>query len=587
MARRAAAADLPAALRPVLVVFTPLPPMRTGIADYSYDLLGLLAGRHDIVVVTEDALTNPMVPAGVRAVRLVAYRAEPALWRRVHLYMVGNNPDHLYMLPVLAGRPGIVVLHDPGLHHLLDCATAALGDGEAYCRALAAEYGAAGAVLAGQWREHALRDRRMIHDLPMLRHILGPARHVVVHSRHAAWRALAQAPQVPVTVAPHLLQGSAQPIAGAAMRTRLGIGADEVVFLSLGFVSHIKRVDTALRALARVAGRLPPFRYVVAGEVRPEEVDVAGLAARLGLTDHLVLTGFVAPGDLDGMIAMADVVINLRHPVGGETSGTLVRALGAGACVVVVDDGPFAEIPDGAAVKLRWGPGIEADLADALLRLAAAPVLRTEIGARAAADTARRHGPGRVVAAYEAAIRCAAAADRPWRRTAALVHATGQEAAPEDAPLWRRLDAMPRLEPPGMVVARGDAADLAALCALGFAAENAGETWTPDAMAERCCDAMLLIMRRGDRLLRVPDLPARLNRVLRFGGVVVVEIRDLAPDAHVLASRARGPTVWRRAGFVVTLDGVAQSPGGRAPEPPRVVWRALKVAESGLARGEN
>ncbi len=573
-ARRSAAAAEPA--RPGLVVFTPLPPARTGIADYSADLLRALAPLYAITAVTDDHVVATPQPFAVVSARRYAARPE---WQALpHVYMMGNNPDHLYMLRPMARRPGLVVLHDPGLHHLLDCATAALGDAAGYCRALAADYGAPGAVLAEQWRQTGLRDRAMVRGLPMLRQILGPAKHVLVHSHYAAWRVLAQVPHVPVSVAPHLAQAPAAPPDPAGLRARLGIPADAMVFLSLGFVSHIKRIDTALRALARIAGRLPTFRYVIAGELQPEEIDVPRLAAQLGLAAHVITTDFLAESDLGSAIAAADVVINLRHPVGGETSGTLIRALSAGACVVVVNDGPFAEIPEGAAVKLDWGPAIESDLADALLRLAISTDMRRGIGARAAAAMASGHAPANAVSAYQAAIAASArAAARPWRRQATLLYPTAQHKPPRGAPLWLAVGAMPRFADGGVLLARAPAADGEALAALGHRPLPLPWPGTP-AVPPRGADAALLVLTARDGLDDAALL-RRLNTVLGFDGVAVLEVRGLAPDARPLANRAEGATAWAGAGFTVEAVWVAPDVTGDAPSPPALVWRAVKRTE--------
>jgi glycosyltransferase involved in cell wall biosynthesis len=569
---------------PGLVVFSPLPPMPTGIGDYTYELLPSLATHYTCTVIAEDGIPDLTAPPGIRLLRLRDYldQAE-AFAADVHLYMVGNNPDHLYLLPTLASHPGVVVLHDPGLHHLLDCATASLGDAEGYCAAVEAEYGAPGRLLADQWRQHELRDRQMLYDMPMLRHLLGPAKHVIVHSRFAAHKALAQAPDTPVTIAPHQYAPPAIRRSRAELRARLGIGADEVVFLSLGFVSHIKRIDSAMRALARIAGRLPPFRYVIAGELRPDELDVARLARTLGLTRQVLTTGYVADQDFFGMLDMADVVINLRYPVGGETSGTLIRALGSGACVVVVDAGPFAEIPDGAAIKLPWGPRFEADLSDTLLRLAISPAARNQIGARAAEEIGRRNSPAATIAAYRAAIDAAAAVPpRPWRCTATVIHHPPQRPPQSGAPLWQRLDAVPRLSPTGATLAIGDPADLAALTVLGHQPTLPHPGWQRQDGAERDQDMVFLNLGPTSPLLAEATLLRAVNHRLRFGGVLVLTVTGIPPRGHPLAARATGIAAFRAAGYRVELAAAAAPPtltGEALPEPDAVVWRAIKLSE--------
>src|SRR5579859_6207084 len=78
------------AARPKIVMFTPLPPMRNGIADYSFELLGGLAKQFDITAVAEDGLGQLHAPAGVRVISCLDYRSrwdEFAGW--LHIYQVG------------------------------------------------------------------------------------------------------------------------------------------------------------------------------------------------------------------------------------------------------------------------------------------------------------------------------------------------------------------------------------------------------------------------------------------------------------------------------------------------------------------
>ena len=94
--------------------YSPLPPERTGIADYSALLLPELTERMEVVV----------------AARGRHSRYPDA---DIALYHVGNNPDyHGWIVDALRRRLGIVVLHDFVLHHLVAGITLACGDAVGY-----------------------------------------------------------------------------------------------------------------------------------------------------------------------------------------------------------------------------------------------------------------------------------------------------------------------------------------------------------------------------------------------------------------------------------------------------------------------
>src|SRR5205085_8514710 len=110
--------------------FSPLPPDTSGIADYSALLLPALERLVDVEVV-RPGRTRPVADADVA------------------LYHVGNNPDaHGWIVDALRRRPGVVLLHDFVLHHLIAGVTLARGDAIGYLDAMEREAGVAGRSVA-------------------------------------------------------------------------------------------------------------------------------------------------------------------------------------------------------------------------------------------------------------------------------------------------------------------------------------------------------------------------------------------------------------------------------------------------------
>ena len=96
--------------------YSPLPPSRSGIADYSALLLPALRERIVEVVVAEPGKRAAAAPTSP-------------------LYHVGNDPDaHGWIVDALRKRPGVVVLHEFVLHHLIAGITIGRGDGRALSR---------------------------------------------------------------------------------------------------------------------------------------------------------------------------------------------------------------------------------------------------------------------------------------------------------------------------------------------------------------------------------------------------------------------------------------------------------------------
>ena len=82
---------------------------------------------------------------------------------------------------------------------------------------------------------------------------------------------------------------------------------------------------------------------ILVGEKHPD-FPLDSLIRTLDLSAHVRVLGFTPIEDFAGYIAASDIVLNLRYPTVGETSGSLLRALGLGRAVIVSDVGAFCRI---------------------------------------------------------------------------------------------------------------------------------------------------------------------------------------------------------------------------------------------------
>ncbi len=120
-------------------------------------------------------------------------------------------------------------------------------------------------------------------------------------------------------------------------------------------------------------------------------------------------------------MAACDVLVNLRYPTMGETSGSAIRALALGKPLIVSDVGWFSELPDGAVLKV---PVDELEVSTLAAALELAVEHAASLGAAARTYVEREHALPKVVDAYVAALEVAAGGD-----------------AVDDAVLWRVAEA--------------------------------------------------------------------------------------------------------------------------------------------------
>ena len=368
-------------------VWSPLPPSRSGIADYVAESAAALARRVALRLVVEDP---GAVDAALRARFDVRPAADPPA-ADLDLYHLGNSPDHAFVYRRALAVPGVAVLHEWSLHHLVLHETVERGDLGAYAREMRRAHGERGAFVARQVARALGGDLLPalfpLSDRVLERSLAAVALTAAVTERIA--RRLASRPRLHLRH--HLALPLDPPPSRDEARRALGLAEDAFVVTAPGHATANKGLASAMRALGRLRRDHPRLRLVVAGD-RDPRAPLEEWAAAAGLDGAWTLTGRVTLEDFERHLAAADVVLALRFPSHGEMSGALVRALGVGRPVLVTAGTPAAdEFPDGVVVPIGAGPCEEEEIHAVLARLAAAPALCETIGRLARAHVREAH----------------------------------------------------------------------------------------------------------------------------------------------------------------------------------------------------
>ena len=371
---------------------SPLPPRKSGISDYAAALAARLAEKVHLEVFDEAAAAQ--------------YRPEDF---DITLYQIGNNPDHVFAYRAALAYPGVVALHEPNLHHLVADDTIRRGDWDAYLEE--AEYNGGPEALAYARRVRALEVGPDYENLPMSRRLLAASRGIIVHSRFVADQVRGAGYVGPLAVIPH---GAAIPeVNRQARRHRLGVDETTPLIGIFGFLKPYKRIAESLRAFQKLLRTQPGTRMILVGEEHPE-FPVWRLLGSLGLEGQVRVLGYVPIEEFVEYIGAADICLNLRYPTAGETSGTLLRALGLGRAVIVSEVGAFAELPDDICLKVPVDER-EVDLLYEYLNvLVSRPDVARALGERARRYVAEQCAWERVAEQYAEFLRCVAEG-REWR----------------------------------------------------------------------------------------------------------------------------------------------------------------------------
>lgn len=445
---------------PRLAWFAPLPPARSGIAQYNRELLPSLATSHQVDAFVDGPPQSFRSPDDSIAV----FSAFDFLWKNrerpydLVVYQLGNAPCHDYMWAYLVRYPGLVVLHDGQLHH-------------ARGRMLLQQYQPRPDDYRREfWFNHP-DARKGVAELgvmgllgsltylwPMVRIAVEASRCVLVHNEWLAGELAEAHPQVPVQVVEMGVPApQPRPDARSRIRSRYGIPDATVVLTSFGKITPEKRVREAIRVFAALPELHQRVCFLLAGET-VDYYDMAREAASLGITGRVSVAGYVSDDEIDDYLAASDVCLCMRWPSSRETSASWLRCLAAGKPTISTDLVHTIDVPtmdprswtvlaglnrravEGETMLDTRPVGVSIDILDeshslklAMRRLATDAALRSTLGSNARDLWASRFRLESMAAGYATAIEHALRASIPGTRTGAAwplhLRSTGAEYA--------------------------------------------------------------------------------------------------------------------------------------------------------------
>lgn len=388
--------------KPRLAFVSPLPPERTGIADYSTELLPALAEHYEIeVVVSQERVDDPWVNRHCKERDVAWLRAHAGELDRV-LYQVGNSQFHRHMLALLREIPGSVVMHDFYMSGLMSWLELHAGSKHAWTRAIYEAHGYDAVRMLYSDAEVAKR------KYPANFGILQYAQGIIVHSdysRQLAMQWYGNDISGDWVVIPHLRS----PVASfdrEEARKQLDFGINDFVICSFGFLDPSKLNHRLLECwLNSSLSKDKRCHLIFVGENHGGEygVNLLQMIKGSGLGKRIRITGFASPEVFRQYLMATDVAVQLRTLSRGETSGTVLDCMNHALPLIVNANGSMAEL-DHEAVWMMPDEFADDELIQALEALLREPERRSALGERARAVIHDHHTPAECARRYMEAI---------------------------------------------------------------------------------------------------------------------------------------------------------------------------------------
>ncbi|MFZ6711390.1 glycosyltransferase [Undibacterium sp. TC9W] len=337
-------------VKPRLAYISPLPPVASGIANYSADLLPELADYYDITLIAEQSqLDAPWLTANFAIHDSQWFVKHAASFDRV-LYHFGNSAVHAYMYPLFASYPGIVVLHDYFLSDSLANLEMSSSRPGIWAQHLYLSHGYA-ALLE---RRNAADYTTVMAKYPCSSAVLERAEGVIVHSAYAQelantwikgwpacqWQQVPLLRRIPAVSDKHLA------------RSKLGLGEQDFVLCSFGMLGPTKLNHVLLDAWQESAlSKDAHCHLIFVGKNDPGEYG-AQLQERIANGERVRITGFTTAEEFALYMQAADGAVQLRTLSRGETSAAVLECMAYGLPVILNRNGAMAELPADAVLGM-------------------------------------------------------------------------------------------------------------------------------------------------------------------------------------------------------------------------------------------
>ncbi len=331
-----------------LAFFSPMPPAKSGIAEYSNLLVDALTEHYSITIfsnIDEQTVSSTSSNLSIRPIK--DFQHEAANFDRI-VYQMGNSEFHLNFESLNEKFPGVVVMHDfflSGLHYFENSVH---GLGRPWPLELFQSHGFEAAIQL----EASNNNVELVKRYPTNLQILQRARAVIVHNLTplrmaeewygafgaASWTEIPMVRKIP------------QP---QSIPTIASSGPGQLC--SFGYAADLKYSKEIVSALAKSEVFLSgDFEFAFVGEATGGfGLELEKLIKELGLSKKVRVTGWLSQGRYEEYLNSAVLAIQLRRGSKGESSAAVLDALGAGVLTICSNSGTMKELPRDIVFKVN------------------------------------------------------------------------------------------------------------------------------------------------------------------------------------------------------------------------------------------
>lgn len=380
--------------KPKMAYVSPIPSAKSGIADYSAELLVTLTEYYDIDVISAQSEPVPdhafQTKCNIQSVDYFLSNSEQ--YDRV-MYHFGNSSYHQHMFSLLEKVPGVVVLHDFFLSGIQSYRESHYREENVWSQELLKSHG-----------YQALKDKftytessETIWKYPTNLTVLQQAKGVIVHSEHPLdlvkyWYG-AQTSNI-FNVIP-LLRTAPDKFDKSETKKQLGFKETDLLVCTFGILGESKLNHELLDAWLNsdLAGNSSAHLVFVGNA--DDSVYCQELRKKIQASpfrNNIKITGWTSDKSYKQYLQATDIGVQLRNRSRGETSAAVLDCMNYGIATIVNAHGSMASIDSSAVAMLPDKFNTHA-LTSMLEDLASDNESRTQLGEKSRQLVLSNHNP--------------------------------------------------------------------------------------------------------------------------------------------------------------------------------------------------
>jgi len=375
-----------------VAVWSSMPPLDCGVADYSSELVAEYSKTHDVDVYV-DASYHP-TPIEAEGVAF-HHPADFEMSKRPeqNIFQVGARNYQEFMYAPLRKYGGVAVLHDLSMSlgfFYLAKSKRRLAEFERDVVAFESD------DVIEEYRRIQIpflegTEKPLVSFFDrykLLRWIISSSAKVFTHTKALSNELLKDYPDTSVATVRMGVRDQIPKLRHAPLRVwrlLLGLGAETMCVGCFGIVDRSKRIGQVISSFEDLCDRHPGSLLIIVGRAYDIQykAEVENQIALSDVKDRIVMLDYVSSDVLFMLMSLCDVIVNLRWPTRLGLSAILMRALALGKPVLCSEIAEWGEISEAGCLRIPTDER-ESDVMTAhLLRLAADKSERDRLSAAA------------------------------------------------------------------------------------------------------------------------------------------------------------------------------------------------------------